>query len=258
MSPADDKFYRARITKRQDFASDLWMVRVQAGGEFKFAPGQYATLGVQGSGKVSQRAYSIVSSPYENEIEFFFELVPEGELTPKLYPLKVGDELLMRKVSKGLFTLDTKSGRTNHFLVCTVTGIAPFVSYIRTLYKDWKEGKFAGDQKLFLLNGASRSWEFGYRDELQRVAQEAPWLKYVPTVSRPWEDEKWTGETGRVDDILRKYTDMWGLGANAVAYLCGHPAMVEGSKGILKRIGFTKEGLKEEIYWVASRKTPAA
>jgi len=251
MSPADDKFYRARITKRQDFASDLWMVRVQAGGEFKFAPGQYATLGVQGPGKVSQRAYSIVSSPYESEIEFFFELVPEGELTPKLHPLKVGDELLMRKVSKGLFTLDTKSGRTNHFLVCTVTGIAPFVSYIRTLYKDWKEGKFACDQKLFLLNGASRSWEFGYRDELQRVAQEAPWLKYVPTVSRPWEDEKWTGEVGRVDELIRKYADMWGLdGTNAVGYLCGHPEMIEHGKGILQRRGFPKTALKEEVYWI--------
>ena len=117
-----------------------------------------------------------------------------------------------------------------------------------------KKDRFAGDHKLFLLNGASRSWEFGYLEELQKFAQEVPWFEYVPTVSRPWDDEKWTGETGRVDDILRKYTDMWGLGTNAVAYLCGHPAMVEGSKGILKRIGFTKEGLKEEIYWVPSKK----
>src|ERR1700730_8180829 len=256
MSIANDKFYRVKITKRQDFASDLWMVRVQAGGEFKFAPGQYATLGVQGPGKVSQRAYSIVSSPYESEIEFFFELVPEGELTPKLYPLKVGDELLMRKVSKGLFTLDTKSGRTNHFLVCTVTGIAPFVSYIRTLYKDWKEGKFAGDQKLFLLNGASRSWEFGYLDELRKFAEEVPWLQYVPTVSRPWDDQKWTGEIGRVDDLIRKYADLWGLNAaNSVGYLCGHPEMIEHGKGILNRIGFTKEVLKEEIYWIPGKET---
>jgi hypothetical protein len=51
---------------------------------------------------------------------------------------------------------------------------------------------------------------------------------------------------------------MWDLGANAVAYLCGHPAMVERSKGILKRIGFAKEELKEEIYWVPSKAAPAA
>jgi ferredoxin--NADP+ reductase len=230
---ADDKFYHPRITKRVDFAEDLWMIRVQPEGEFKFAPGQYATLGVQGPLKRSERAYSIVSSPYENEIEFFFELVPAGELTPKLYQLQPGDELLMRKIPKGRFTLDVKSGRTNHLLVSTVTGVAPFISYIRTLYKDWEEGKFAGDQKLFLLNGASKSWEFGYSQELQKFAADVPWLKYIPTISRPWDDKQWAGESGRVDDVLRKYSDAWGLtGENSVGYLCGHPDMIEHGKGI--------------------------
>lgn len=254
MSAPDDKFYHAKITKRADFAPDLWMIRIQAGGEFKFAPGQYATLGVQGLEKRSERPYSIVSSPYEDEIEFFFELVPEGELTPLIYKLQLGDELLMRKAPKGRFTLDTKSGRTNHLLVSTVTGIAPFVSYVRTLHKDWKEGKYGGEHKLFLLNGASRSWEFGYLEELQKFAAEVPWLTYVPCVSRPWDDEKWKGETGRVDDVLRKYADLWGLnGSNAVGYLCGHPEMIEHGKGILKRIGFQKEILKEEIYWIPGK-----
>ena len=117
MSGSDDKFYRVRITQRRDYAPDLWMIRVQADGEFKFAPGQYATLGVEHAEKRSERPYSIVSSPYENEIEFFFELVPQGELTPHIYALQVGDEMLMRKVPKGRFTLDTNSGRTNHLLV---------------------------------------------------------------------------------------------------------------------------------------------
>jgi len=248
-----DKFHRARITRRVNIAPELWMIRVQPDAEFKFEPGQYATLGLDGPDKRRERPYSIVSAPHERELEFFFELVPPGDLTPLLYKLQVGDELLMRKAPKGRFVLDTKSGRTNHLLVCTVTGVAPFVSYVRTLYRDWKDEKFVGDHKLFLLNGASRSWELGYLEELQKFAEEAPWFQYVPTVSRPWDDEKWSGETGRVDDVLRKYTDMWGLGTNAIAYLCGHPAMVEGSKGILKRIGFTKEGLKEEIYWVPSK-----
>jgi hypothetical protein len=34
--------------------------------------------------------------------------------------------------------------------------------------------------------------------------------------------------------------------------------MVEGAKGILKRIGFAKEDLKEEIYWVPSKKAVAS
>ena len=258
MTLPDEKFHLARITRREDFGPDLWMIRVQPSGEFKFAPGQYATLGIQGPEKRSERPYSIVSAPHEAEVEFFFELVPQGELTPLLYKLRPGDEMLMRKAPKGRFTLDTAKGRSNHLLVSTVTGIAPFVSYVRALHKDWKEGRFSGEHKLFLLNGASRSWEFGYCRELQRFADEVPWLQYVPTVSRPWEDEKWIGETGRVDDLLRKYTDLWGLnGTNSVGYICGHPVMIENSMGILKRIGFTKEVLKEEIYWIPGKGSTA-
>lgn len=256
---SQDKFYRAKVTKRVDLADDLWIIRAEPGGEFTFAPGQYATLGVDGPIKRSERAYSIVSSPYEKELEFFFELVPEGELTPKLYKLQVGDEMLMRKIPKGRFTLDTKTGRTNHLLVCTVTGVAPYISYVRTLHKDWREGKFSGDQHLFILDGASKSWELGYHEELLKFSQEAPWLTYVPTISRPWDDKDWTGETGRVDDVLRKYTDLWGLtGADTVGYLCGHPTMIANSKGILARIGFGKEALKEEVYWIPAKETAAS
>jgi ferredoxin--NADP+ reductase len=255
MTAADDKFYHAQITQRVDFAPDLWMFRMRSGGEFKFVPGQYATLGVEDSGKRVERPYSIVSAPSEGEVEFFFELVPEGALTPRLHKLQVGDQLLMRKVPKGRFSLETGNGRTNHLLISTVTGVAPFVSFVRTLYKDWKEGKFDGAHKLYLLNGASRPWEFGYLDELRQFAAEVPWLEYVPTVSRPWDHAEWTGEIGRADDILRKYADQWGLDAsNAVAYLCGHPEMIEHSKAILKRRGFTDKGaIKEEVYWVPAK-----
>jgi hypothetical protein len=54
--------------------------------------------------------------------EFFVEVVPQGELTPKLYKLKEGDTMPGRKVAKGRFTIDVKSGRTNHLLLATVTG----------------------------------------------------------------------------------------------------------------------------------------
>lgn len=256
----DDKHYRARITKRADFAPDLWMIRVNPGVEFPFAPGQYATLGVEKDTRRLERPYSIVSSPYEREIEFFFELVPNGETTPPLYDLQLGDEVLMRKVPKGRFTLDTSQpARKNHLMLSTVTGVAPFVSYVRTLFTDWKKGAFVGDHHLFLLNGASRPWEFGYREELERYAAQAPWFTYVPTVSRPWEDSDWQGEVGRVDDLIRKYTDKWGCtSANSIAYLCGHPEMIEHGKGILKRIGFQKENFKEEVYWVPAKATATA
>jgi len=161
-----------------------------------------------------------------------------------------------RKIAKGRFTLDLRSGRTNHLLLATVTGIAPFVSYVRTLYQDWKSRNSAmpGEHKLFCLQGGSRSWEFGYREELERVASEVPWFKYVATISRPWEDASWKGETGRVDDLIRKYTDEWNLRPeNTTGYLCGHPSMCENGQGILARAGWPKGSTFEEVYFIPGK-----
>jgi ferredoxin/flavodoxin---NADP+ reductase len=251
MAQGEEKFYRARVTHRDSIAPDLWKIRIDPGGDFQFVAGQFATLGVRTPEKRVERAYSIVSSPYEEELELFLELVPHGQLTPMLHKVPLGGEITLRKIAKGRFTLDLTSGHRNHLLLCTVTGIAPFVSYARTLHADWKENRFPGDIHLYLINGASRSWEFGYREELERTAAEVPWLTYVPTVSRPEEDAAWKGETGRVEDIIRKYADAWGLsGADTTGYLCGHPQMIEHGMGILARRGFSKQSLKQEVYWI--------
>jgi len=247
----EEKFYKARVVDRKDFGADLWKVRIAPEGHVHFVAGQYATLSAEKHGKRVERAYSIVSSPYERELEFFIELVAEGELTPLLYQLRHGHEVMMRRSMKGRFTLDLKSGRKRHLLLATVTGVAPYVSYVRTLYHDWKHGKLPADIELFLLHGASRSWELGYGEELLQIAGEVPWFEYVPTISRPWEDPAWQGETGRVEDLLRKYADLWEcVPGKTTAYLCGHPEMIETAAGILKRRGFPKDSMEQEVYWV--------
>jgi len=251
MTLAEDKFCRARVLERRDLAPDLWIIRIAPETPFKFAAGQYVTLGVRNSDKLVERAYSIVSSPYEDTLELFIELVPHGDLTPLLFKLNPGDDLVMRKLAKGRFTIDFKSGHTKHLLLCTVTGIAPYVSYVRTLKRDWDEQKFPGEHKFYVLDGGSRSWELGYRKELEKIAGQVPWLKYVATVSRPWEDTAWRGELGRVVDLIRKYSDLWAVTPeNGTGYLCGHPQMIEDGLGILKRRGFPKASLKQEVYWV--------
>ena len=242
---------------RRDISVDLCVFRINAGGPFAYLAGQYATLGMEREGVRTERAYSIASSSYEEALEVFVELVPNGSLTPSLFQLKAGDQLLCRKTAKGRFTLDLRSGRLNHLLVSTVTGVAPFVSYIRTPYHDWKGGgtSIPGNCKLFCLQGAIRSFEFGYREELERYSAEVPWFKYVSTVSRPWEDPAWQGERGRVDDLLRKYTDRWELQAETTtAYLCGHPKMIENSRGTLERAGWKKDAILEEAYYHAAVK----
>lgn len=252
MAPSRDKHYKGRILERRDLSPDLCIVRVDPGGPLEYRAGQYATLGLTHNGARIERAYSMVSSPYEDALEFFVELVPSGVLTPSLFQLQPGDMLLCRKIAKGRFLLDLRSGRKNHLLISTVTGIAPFVSYVRTIYRDWKGGTspMPGDHRFFCLQGASHAFEFGYREELARYASEAPWFEFVPTVSRPWDDSAWTGETGRVDDLLRKYIDVWKLRPEeTTAYLCGHPRMIENSRAILERAGWKKDAVLEEAYY---------
>jgi ferredoxin--NADP+ reductase len=248
---ASDTFLRGTITKRTAISNDLWLIRVDPGGPFPFTAGQYAALGVATAQGLVERAYSIVSSPYERELEFFFQLVRGGELTPLLYRRRVGESISIRTRAKGRFLLDHTSGRTNHLLLCTVTGIAPFVSYARTLKQEWDEGLFKGDHRLFLTQGASHAIEFAYRDEIETLTRAVPWLTYVPTISRPWDEPDSCGETGRVDDVIRKYADQWLLDAgHTTAYLCGHPEMLEHGKSILRRHGWEKERVREERYFV--------
>jgi ferredoxin--NADP+ reductase len=249
-----EKFLPAHVLEYREFSEDLFLLKVDPGGPFTFVAGQYATLGVELEGDAKfERAYSIVSSPYEPILEFFVELVPQGKLTPLLYKLRAGSPILLRRMAKGRFTLDLRSGRKNHLLLATVTGVAPYVSYVRTIYEDWRKGgsSMPGEHRLFCVQGSSHGHEFGYREELEKIAAEAPWLKYVPTISRPGENPDWRGETGRVDDLVRKYVELWNLRPEeTTAYLCGHPGMVENGRGMLLRAKWKKDAIQDEVYFV--------
>jgi hypothetical protein len=102
--------------------------------------------------------------------------------------------------------------------------------------------------------GTSRSDELGYEEELP--AEELPaldaacaWFTYVPIISRPRDDAEWSGETGRVEGVLRKHADPAELcpGHGAI-YLCGHPEMISKSAGIMRRRGFGACEIREEQY----------
>ena len=93
------KFTSCKITRREDLTDDLFKIWLKPLEPFSFKPGQYCTIGVDGL----ERPYSIVSSPDEEEIELFIEVVPppEGNLTPILHELDIGTELSLRPRAKG-------------------------------------------------------------------------------------------------------------------------------------------------------------
>lgn len=167
-----------------------------------------------------------------------------------LYELGVGDSVLMRKRCKGIFLREAPKDVEPHLLVSTVTGIAPFVSFVRTLQRRRHSGEWDGGFPVIALQGASRSPELGYAQEMEELTQAAEWFSYVPTVSRPHEDTEWKGEVGRVEDVLRKYADKSGLKpGHGIVYLCGNPEMISNCRSVLRRAGFAESQIQEEQYW---------
>src|SRR5919197_455132 len=83
---------------------------------------------------------------------------PEGKFTPKLYEVPVGGEVYLRRAAKGRFLFDEKSGHPNHFMVATVTGIAPFLSMLREFVARAREGERIS-HRIVVLQGASLSSE---------------------------------------------------------------------------------------------------
>ena len=251
----DSKYVKGVVTARREISHDLWIARLRPETKVTFQSGQYATLGVVVGEKIVERPYSIASSPFEDELEFFFELVHHGKLTPHLHSVPEGGEVFIRRSTKGAFLFDAKSGHPNHFMVGTVTGAAPYISMVRGFAHQMKQGGFEMPLKrLFMIHAASVSDELGYTEELVAFAKEHPWFTFVPTISRPWLNPEWKGELGRAEDIARKYLDGAGFtAADTTAYMCGNPQMTENMKALLKRAGFPKESLKEELYWPAEK-----
>ena len=237
----------AELIERRDVSANLAILRLRVAERLSFAAGQYATIGIPIDGDVVERPYSIVSSPHEPFLEFFIELVPGGLITPKLWELELGSPLLVRRRIVGQFTLDTDV--THHVMLATVTGVAPFISILRTQQIDRERGATSNHQ-FVVIHGASQSADFGtYCSELEELSR-AGWLTYIPTISRPWAEPSWKGETGRVEDILRKHADRLGFDhTNSVAYACGHPQMVANVKEILTRARFQKDQIKEEKFF---------
>lgn len=248
---SDSRYIKAALIERIDFSDDLAVFRFEPEQPLEYTPGQYATLGLEDGSRKILRPYSVVSAPHQPFLEFFVELVPGGALSERLWEMKPSDTVWVRNRVVGRFTLQKDKDRQKHLMVATVTGVAPYISIMRAQKVALAEGRLEEPHRLLIVHGGSCSHELGlYREELENMEKEG-WLTYVPTISRPWEDKEWSGEVGRVEDVVRKYADDHRYHQeNAVAYACGHPQMIDKVKGILRRARFEKKFIKEEKYFV--------
>ena len=231
----------SKIIQRLDLSDLMLKLWISKPENYLFKPGQYCTIGVDGI----ERAYSIASSPDENFLELFVELVEHGELSPIIWKMKIGDKLTLRPKAKGIFQIKD-TNYNNYLLICTVTGIVPYVSYVRSFLKN-----NSSNMKFHILQGSSYMDEFGYLEELMTISKDYPdFVTYQPTISRPKDtrNEEWIGKTGRVNIIAENYIKQKQLNIdNTIVYACGNPDMIIDIK---EKLGQNK-GFKvlEERFW---------
>lgn len=220
-----------------------------------FKSGQYVVLGLPmeaprcfgasieeeppAPGTVIKRAYSIASAASNTAyLEFYINLVPSGALTPRLFALAPGDHVFLGSKITGMFTLDQVPIERNLLFVATGTGLAPYISMIRSHLLAYPE------RKLCILHGARHSWELGYRAQLNHWQSFIDNFSYYAVISRPDEEpEPWHGNTGHIDDLIDKnlVTKAWGSPyspENTSIFLCGNPAMIEDMIGRFEGEGF--------------------
>ena len=242
------KLLDVKVIKREDITNDLLKIWIEKPDEYTFKPGQYCTIGINGI----ERAYSIVSAPHEADLELFVELVPESEggaLTPLIWELTTRDTVTIRPRAKGIFIFNDQW--KNHLLVSTVTGVVPYVSFVRDYIRKIENQEIQTNQhKMHVLMGASYLDEFSYDVELKSAADKYPDLvTFIPTVSRPDEPKNsaWFGATGRVNEIVGDYINDNELSYDdTLIYACGHPGMIEDVKDKMIPLGFT---IDEERFW---------
>ena len=248
----------AIVTQRIDFAPDLMILRVAAQGwELpSFKPGQYSLLGLPASAARSAsagpedpapepdafilRAYSIASSSAEREyVELYIAQVKSGALTPRLFALQVGDPVYLSPKVTGMFTLAQVPTDQNLIFIGTGTGLAPYMSMIRTHVEAHEPRRF------FVLHGARNSWDLGYRTELFYLQRYAPNFTYVPIIDGPADEVvPWTGQVGFAQDLWKSGTiaDQWDFEPaqdNSHVFLCGNPLMIKAMTELLDAGGFT-------------------
>lgn len=88
-------------------------------------------IGLQVNHKWVMRAYSVVSAPWCEELEFLSIKMPDGELTSQLQHIKVGDQIKVGNRAHGTLRPHALMPGGDLWLLATGTGLAPFMSMIR-------------------------------------------------------------------------------------------------------------------------------
>ncbi len=265
---ASQKYTRQTVTAKIVWpAEKLFSVRVTRDPAFVFIPGQFARLGLAVHGPDAEtpdewRAYSMVSHPTQDELEFFSVVVPEGTFSPALARLVPGDPVWIDKTSFGFLTLERFEDGQDLWLIATGTGLSAYMSMLRD------PAIWSRFRRIILVHGVRHTSELAYGPELiDLIGQHAPGqLIYLPITSQEPSDPQSSPSIGpmrapaRITNLLAtgELEQRAGLALDPLTsrvMLCGNPAMVTEMRALLGARGFVpgRRGvagnLAVENYW---------
>jgi len=270
-----DNIQKVTVLSKTTWTPNLFSFTVSRPDSFKFTAGQFVRLGVNPSQlnyykQQSQagdeatnedifRAYSIISSPFDEVLEFFSIVIPDGAFTSQLQHLEVGDELLLNTTPFGFLTLARyqKPLPKDLWLLATGTGLAPFLSMLQDI-QTWEDY-----EHIVLAYSARSIEELAYVQKIERLQEDfgslvdnPAKLIFIPIVTR----ESVEGALAeRLPKLLLEGTLQERAGIvldvdSAHVMLCGNPDMVEDTKEALKTLGLVMNRRGEgniavENYW---------
>ncbi|WP_375057068.1 ferredoxin--NADP reductase [Zobellella sp. DQSA1] len=238
-----------KIKARKQWSENLFSLVVEAA-VASFKAGQFTKLALHSGDKKVARAYSYVNAPGQDS-EFYLVTIPEGQLTPQLAELAVGDEVLVQRQAAGFLTLEEVPPGRDLWLIATGTGVGPFISILAE-GRCWRQF-----DHIVLVHGVRFADELGYRRRISELTQGQRHFHYVPFVSR----EPMAGaESGRIpqaiaDGRLEARVGLEFSAEHSRVMLCGNPQMVRDTIHELKARGLEKHLRRKpgqilmENYW---------
>ena len=250
---------KGTITKKQVWTDGLFTISVSIAGVKPFVPGQFLQLALPGEPDAEKpdqprrinRPYS-VASPFGPELEFFIVLVPDGELTPKLWALEVGDTVEVSDAGAGRFTLNKAPDAEMLWLVATGTGLAPYIAMLRT------DQAWTSYEKIVLVHGVRYHRDLAYTEELNWLKDKFPGrFKFVQSLTREEADGCLSGRIPNLfeDGQIEKCVGWECQASNSTVMLCGNPAMLDSMEETLGKREMKKHRSKSpgqivlERYW---------
>jgi len=153
-----------RVIENRHWTEALFSLRVETP-PLRFEAGQFVRIALDVCGERIARAFSFVNPPEDPVLEFYGVIVPGGPLSPRLAELRAGDRLYVADNPSGWLILSEVPPAEDLWLVATGTGLAPFLSILRT------EAPWQRYRRVILVHGARNARELVYGDLLAGIAR---------------------------------------------------------------------------------------